>query len=80
MITDKDVEKLKEVFVTKDEIKDLIDELKIELKSDIANSKDIIVKRLDIIDQELIVSNGYGDQLEDHETRIATLEKSSKSS
>ncbi len=75
MITDKDILKLKEVFVTKDEMRDIIK----DLKSDIATFKDVIVNRLDTIDQNLTVENGYGDKIENHETRITALESSSKS-
>ena len=68
MITDKDIEKLKQVFATKDDLKGLAS------KDDLMKFKDEMVGRLDTIDQELAVTN-YGDQLEDHEIRIEKLEK-----
>ena len=37
--------------------------------------KDEIIGRLDNIDQELSITNGYNDKLEDHEQRIAHLEE-----
>lgn len=45
------------------------------VKDEIIKFKDEIMSRLDNIDQELAVTNGYGEHLEDHETRITTLEK-----
>ncbi len=66
MITDRDIKKLREVFATKDDIKDL--------KNEIVKFKAEIVARLDTIDQELTVTNRYSEQLEDHDTRIKSLE------
>jgi hypothetical protein len=45
------------------------------LKSEIASFEDVIIGRLDKIDEELAIINGYKDQLEDHEDRITRLEK-----
>ena len=64
------VEDFKETFSTKDDIKDL--------KNDIANYKVEIIGRLDTIDQELAVKNGSDDQLQHHEIRIEVLEKKLK--
>ena len=65
----------------REQLKEQLEEVKIDLKTDIksdnAKNKDIIIGRLDNIDQELEISKGYKDQLEDHETRIANLEKRS---
>lgn len=51
-----------------------LDSLKNELKNDITNFKDTIIGRLDKIDEELTVTNGYGDKIENHEERITKLE------
>ena len=61
----------------KDEVKEQLEETRTSLKSDNAKNKDVIIGRLDNIDQELEISKGYKDLLEDHETRIVSLEKRS---
>ncbi|KKR32440.1 MAG: hypothetical protein UT63_C0044G0007 [Candidatus Gottesmanbacteria bacterium GW2011_GWC2_39_8] len=57
-------------------IKALVDSAKKELKDDIANFKDEIIGRIQKSDEELAVIAGNKDQLENHEERIGTLEKS----
>lgn len=63
-------------------IKALIDEsvitsansLRNELKNEIIKFKDEIMARLDKIDQELAITNGYGGRLEEHDERSTKLE------
>lgn len=57
-------------------IRNLIQESEKALKNEVVKFKDEILGRLDKIEQDLAIMNGYGDQLEDHETRIKNLEKS----
>jgi len=71
MITDKDISKLKQVFASKDDLSTAVK----ELKNEIVKFKDEIVGRLNKIDDELTVTNGYGDQLEDHDNRLKKVEK-----
>ncbi|OGB87265.1 hypothetical protein A3H38_03210 [candidate division WOR-1 bacterium RIFCSPLOWO2_02_FULL_46_20] len=91
-ITNKDIEKLSEIFATKDDLKrfatkddlkrfstkDDLADLKSEIKDDILTSQDKIMKRLDdiVTEQRMgrLESRRHGEKLEDHETRIATLE------
>lgn len=44
-------------------------------KNEILKSQDKVMGRLDKIDEELAITNGYKVQLEDHETRIVKMEK-----
>ncbi len=60
--------------VVKEEVKDQLESVKIELKSDIATFKDTMVSRLNKIDEELIILNGYKDQREDYADRLIKLE------
>ncbi|MDP3982748.1 MAG: hypothetical protein Q8Q65_01585 [bacterium] len=49
--------------------------LESRLKNDIYKFKDEMVERLDRIEQELILTHGQSDRIEDHEERITTLEQ-----
>ena len=73
MLTNNDIAKLKEVFATKEELNDL----KSELKNDIVEFKDAILHEIVAMREELAVTLGHRDMLEDHETRITKLEKKS---
>ncbi|MDO8609230.1 MAG: hypothetical protein Q7R95_01660 [bacterium] len=99
MITNKDVEKLKETFVTKDdltkelakyatkedlrsttnELIELIKAFRQELKEDIVNFKDSILTEIVKLREDIAVTTGYRDMIEDHETRISKLESKSTS-
>ena len=67
MLTKIDINKLKEIFVTKDEFKDL--------KNDIVTSKDEILHEIIKLRDDITVIIGYRDMIEDHEQRIIKLEK-----
>ncbi len=49
------------------------------LDEKITTFKDEILGRIEKSDEEMEVTKGYGDKLEDHEDRISVLEKSSLS-
>lgn len=55
-------------------IKSLVKEEITALKKRIDTFEDKMIGRLDNIDQELALTNGYGDKLENHEERITKLE------
>jgi len=61
MLTKIDINKLKEIFVTKDEFKDL--------KNDIVTSKDEILHEIIKLRDDITVIIGYRDMIEDHEQR-----------
>ena len=48
------------------------------LKNEFIKRFDLIMGRLDKIDQELEITNSYGDKLENHEERITKLEEKRK--
>jgi len=61
MLTKIDINKLKEIFVTKDEFKDL--------KNDIVTFKDEILHEIIKLRDDITVIIGYRDMIEDHEQR-----------
>ncbi len=70
MLTQSDMKKLEEKFITKDEfhrefksVKDLIIEF-----------KDQILHEIKGLREDVAIVTGYKDQIEDHETRIETIE------
>jgi hypothetical protein len=67
MLTKIDINKLKEAFVTKDEFKDL--------KNDIVTFKDEVLHEIIKLRDDITVVIGYRDMIEDHEQRIIKLEK-----
>lgn len=67
MLTKIDINKLREAFVTKDEFKDL--------KNDIVTFKDEILHEIIKLRDDITVVIGYRDMIEDHEQRIIKLEK-----
>lgn len=67
MLTKIDINKLREVFITKDEFK--------ELKNDIVTFKDEILHEIIKLRDDITVVIGYRDMIEDHEQRIIKLEK-----
>jgi len=75
MLTKRDLmlikETLRDEFVTKDEFR----ELKSELRDDIVTFKDQILTEIQNLRVDVAVLTGYRDMIEDHETRIGTLEK-----
>lgn len=79
MITNSDVQKIKEslsnTFATKEELYSSNSSLRSDLKSDILNFKDAILHEILAMRQELQIIIGYRDQIEDHKTRIEKLEK-----
>lgn len=70
MITDADVKKLKSIFATKDEMK----ELRGELKNDILNFKDAILHEIIKLREDIAITMGYRDMIEDHENRLGVIE------
>ncbi len=71
MLTKTDLSKLEEKFVTKN---DLLSEVK-SLKDLIMEFKDVILHEIQGLREDVILVTGYKDQIEDHETRIETIEK-----
>ncbi|MBI4974180.1 hypothetical protein HZC27_06245 [Candidatus Roizmanbacteria bacterium] len=66
MITNADVKKLKDVFATKDEMK--------ELRNDVIGFKDAILHEITKLREDITVVIGYRDMIEDHENRIGKIE------
>lgn len=58
-------------FATKEDLKNLA------TKNDLIKFKDQIISEIEKSREEMIVTKGYGNQLEDHGERISTLEKTS---
>lgn len=79
MITDADVKKLKKVFATKDDLK--LYATKDGVREDIRNLKEDLLDAMDQQKKEIIESvaevirEGINPILDDHEGRIAKLEK-----
>ncbi len=71
MLTKTDISKLAEKFVTKNDLKS---EAK-SLKDLIVEFKDAILHEIQGLREDVAIVTGYKDQIEDHETRIDTLEK-----
>ncbi|MDO8609232.1 MAG: hypothetical protein Q7R95_01670 [bacterium] len=85
MITKKDMsyikEELKATFATKEDLRattneliELIKAFRQELKNDIVNFKDSILTEIVKLREDIIVTVGYRDTIEDHENRIIKLE------
>ena len=66
MITDKDIQKLREVFATKDDIKDL--------ENKVVKSKDEILGEIVKLRKDSVMDIGLRDQVEDHDRRLESLE------
>ncbi|MDO8609807.1 MAG: hypothetical protein Q7R95_04615 [bacterium] len=75
MITQKDIEKLKTIFATKLEMKVEINSLRKELKNDILEFKDAILHEILNLRDDIAITLGHRNMLEDHENRILNLEK-----
>jgi len=71
MLTNSDINKLKETFATKDELQ----MAKNDLKNDLVNFKDAILHEILAMRDELSIVLGYREQIEDHEHRLEKLEK-----
>lgn len=71
MITQKDIDNLEEVFVTKEDFKEGMQ----SLKSDLINKMDDILSGVNASREEETVMSG---QISDHEDRITSLEASIK--
>jgi hypothetical protein len=71
MLTKTDWKKLKETFATKEELK----EFKTEILAAIISFKDVILHEIQGLREDVTIVTGYKDQIEDHETRIETIEK-----
>jgi len=76
MITDADIKKMKKVFVTKEDLKDLSNkfEARFATKEDIIDFKDSILTEIIKLREDVAVVTGYRDLIEDHEKRIEKLE------
>lgn len=73
-------------FVTKDhlglvvqDIVDLLKEVRIELKGDILNFKDEILGEIVKLREDVTVTTGYRDIIENHENRLIKLEENAVS-
>lgn len=89
MLTQTDLKQLKTIFVTKDEmvkiVADLMDVMKLQfqstqtemkaLRNDIIGFKDEILHEISDLRDDVTVTTGYRDLIEDHEDRITKLEK-----
>ena len=71
MLTNSDINRLKETFATKDELQ----MAKNDLKNDLVNFKDALLHEILAMRDELSVVLGYREQIEDHEHRLEKLEK-----
>ena len=71
MLTNSDINKLKETFATKDELQ----MAKNDLKNDLVNFKDAILHEILAMRDELSIVLGYREQIENHEHRLEKLEK-----
>ena len=80
-LTKKDIELLKETFVTKDEFTELrgeVAELRSEvkeLKNDIIQFKDDILYELKGLRDEITIVVGYRDRIEEHEDRRGYIDR-----
>ena len=90
MITQKDINKLKETFATKDDLDlkvvGLVSSVELDQKlnamesrldqkyNKVMNVMDKVVGELQNIRDDITMIQGHKDQLEDHEDRITTLE------
>jgi hypothetical protein len=82
MLTKKDIQDLKEVFVTREEFYDFREEVYErfdEVKETIIQFKDAILTEIKAMREELIVVTGYRQHLENHEERITLLKSKSES-
>lgn len=84
MLTKKDLEKLKEIFATKDDLKAMEDrqdqkfatkEDIVNLKENIISFKDAILKEIGDLRDEVTIIGGSRDMIEDHDIRIEKIEK-----
>ena len=57
------------------QLKEEMSQLREEIKDRIYKSEDKILKELADMRDELIITSGYSDRLENHEERIESLEK-----
>lgn len=71
MLTDKDIQKLKEVFATKDDFEYL--KVKVDNIADSVNQLNIKVDRLD--ERDLEDSNAFASLLSQHDRRLKKIEK-----
>ncbi len=67
MITDNDIKKLKTVFATKEDLKACAS------KEDLIEFKDAILKEIRDLRDDITVTTGYRDTLEDHEDRLEVI-------
>jgi len=72
MITKKDVEVLKEVFVTKYDLRDELQ--RFATRDEMLTFKDEILYQIMAMRDEISVVLGYKSNIDDHETRIEKLE------
>ena len=77
MITDKDIAKLKQVFSTKDDLKEMEDrqDKKYASKDDLIKFKDEILGEIVKLREDSTMDTGTRDTVEDHETRLEKVEK-----
>lgn len=78
-LSNKDIEKLSGIFVTKDEFKDGLKSLRTELTDKILTSHDEIMKKLNDMSSDKIVMMGqyrrHDTTIENHEVRIKKIEE-----
>lgn len=68
MITDNDIKKLKQTFATKEDLKGFA------TKDDLIDFKDAILHEIQNLRDDVTVTTGYRDTLEDHEDRLEVIE------
>ena len=71
MITDKDIQKLKQAFATKDDVRDAVK----NLENKIIIFKDEILTQIENLRADSTIDSGVRDQVENHETRLEKVEK-----
>ncbi len=71
MLTKRDIQTLKEIFITQDDF----NEFRGEIKNDILQFKDDILWEIKAMREEMTIMIGYRGTIEDHEQRIKILEE-----
>ena len=77
MITDNDIKKLKTVFATKEDLKAYTTKEDLRAyatKMDLIDFKDAILHEIRDLRDDITVTTGYRDMLEDHENRLEVVE------
>lgn len=74
MITDKDILKLKTIFITKEEFNREFNGFRKEFMNIVIDFKDAILSEIIKLRGDIAITTGYRGIIEDHEVRIHKLE------